>query len=70
MSIPGFVEYERREYCKDVRCPVQMELEAQAPGTQAYEDIRRICQTRCKHTTYEFHHWLIQKGYLLLRPEK
>ena len=69
MPIPGFVEYQRREYCKDVRCPVQWELEAQTPGTPAYEVVRRICQTACKHTTYEFHHWLIQKGYLLLRPD-
>jgi len=70
MPITGFVEYQRREYCKDVRCPVQLELETQTPGSLAYEDIRRICQTACKHTTHEFHHWLIQKGYLLLRPDK
>jgi hypothetical protein len=21
------------------------------------------------HTTWEFHHWLIEKGYLIIRPE-
>jgi len=35
-----------------------------------YDDLREICQVKCLHTTYEFHHWLIEKGYLLLRPEK
>jgi hypothetical protein len=68
MPIAGHVEYQRREYCKDVRCPVQLELDAQTPGSEDYERIRKVCQTNCRHTTYEFHHWLIQKGYLIVRP--
>ena len=68
MPIAGYVEYQRREYCKDVRCPVQLELDAQTPGSEDYERIRKVCQTNCRHTTYEFHHWLIQKGYLIVRP--
>jgi hypothetical protein len=68
MPIAGHVEYQRREYCKDVRCPRQLDLDAQTPGSEDYERIRKICQTNCRHTTYEFHHWLIQKGYLIVRP--
>jgi hypothetical protein len=34
-----------------------------------YNDLREICQVSCLHTTFEFHHWLIEKGYLLVRPE-
>ncbi len=63
----GYVEYQRREYCKDVRCPVQLELNAQTQGSAEYERIRNICQTDCKHTTFEFHHWLIDHGYLIVR---
>ena len=70
MSIPGYVDYQRREYCKAVRCPVQLDLEAQAPGSSEYERIRSICQTACQHTTYEFHHWLINQGYQIVRPAK
>ena len=69
MAIPGYVDYQRREYCKDIRCPVQLDLDAEAQGSVAYETIRTICSTACRHTTYEFHHWLIQKGYLLVRPK-
>ena len=69
MSIPGYIDYQRREYCKDVRCPVQLDLEAQKEGSAAYEAVREICKRQCRHTTYEFHHWLIQKGYLVVRPE-
>lgn len=69
MGIEGYVEYERREYCKDIACPVQTLLDRQAPASPDYETVRRICTTRCIHTTYEFHHWLIEKGYLLVRPK-
>ena len=70
MSIKGFVEYKRREFCKDVKCPVQMELDAQKEGSQEYEKTRQTCKGSCRYTTYQFHHWLIEKGYLIVRPEK
>jgi len=68
MSIEGYIDYQRREYCKDIQCPVQMALDAEEPGSEAYERIRRTCKSGCVHTTYEFHHWLIDKGYLIVRP--
>ncbi len=68
MTIPGYAEYQRREYCRDVACPIQGLLN-EAEGSPRYEQIRNICKTDCIHTTYEFHHWLIQKGYLLVRPK-
>lgn len=68
MSIKGYIDYQRREYCKDIRCPIQLKLEEQQPNTDAYEEVRKTCQSGCIHTTYEFHHWLIDKGYLIVRP--
>jgi hypothetical protein len=47
-----------------------MLLNKQQAGSIEYEEIRKICQTDCIHSTYEFHHWLIDKGYLLIRPEE
>ena len=70
MSIEGYVDYKRREFCKDVKCPVQKELDAQREGSDDYEKIRQICKVDCRYTTYQFHHWLIDKGYLVVRPEK
>jgi hypothetical protein len=64
------VPYPKREYCRDVRCPLQLELDAQAPGSEGYERIRETCQTDCRQTAYEFHHWLVDKGYLIVRPEQ
>ena len=69
MAIEGYLEYQRREYCNDIECPVQMLLNQEDQGSERYEFIRGICKSDCLHSTYEFHHWLIEKGYLLLRPQ-
>lgn len=66
----GYIAYRRREYCNDVRCPVQLRLNAVEPGSPEYQRIRQACLTDCLHTTYEFHHWLMDHGYLLVRPEE
>jgi hypothetical protein len=68
-SLENYLEYQRREYCKDLPCPIQVLLDRAEEGSSEYEHIRKICKTACIHTTYEFHHWLIEKGYLLLRPK-
>lgn len=70
MTIEGYIEYKKREFCNDVKCQVQLELNAQKPGSEKYEKIRQTCRINCKHTTWEFHHWLMDKGYLIVRPEK
>ena len=69
MPLKGYTDYKRREFCKDMRCPVQIKLETEKKGSLRYEEIRRICKTGCKFTTYQFHHWLMEKGYLIVRLE-
>jgi hypothetical protein len=69
MSTEGFTEYKRREFCNAVKCPVQMELNKQPVGSEGYEKTRKTCTNVCRYTTYEFHHWLIEKGYLILKPK-
>jgi len=70
MSIKHFTEYKRREFCKDVECPVQMELNREDEKSENYARLRQICIANCRYTTYQFHHWLIEKGYLILKPTK
>ena len=69
-SIEGYVEYQRREYCRNVRCPVQVLLDKEVEKSPNYEEIRAICASNCIHSTHEFHRWLIGKGYLIVRPEQ
>ena len=70
MTIQGHTDYQRREYCKAIKCEVQLALEAAPEGSDDYQAVRAKCINACIHTTYEFHHWLIEKGYLLVRPVK
>ena len=66
MSLEGFTEYKRREFCNDVKCPVQMKLNQQKEKSEAYEQTRKTCSTTCVYTTWQFHHWLIEKGYIII----
>jgi hypothetical protein len=66
MPLEGFVEYKRREFCNDVKCPVQMELNRLTEKSKEYERVRLTCSTACVFTTWQFHHWLIEKGYIIL----
>jgi hypothetical protein len=70
MPIKGFVDYKKREYCNDVECPIQMIMNTKDGGSKEYEELRSVCKKKCLHTTYEFHHWLVERGYLVVRPEK
>ena len=46
-----------------------MELNRFEEKSDDYEEIRKICGTACRYTTWQFHHWLMDKGYLILRAE-
>jgi len=69
ISLEGFTEYKRREFCSDVQCPVQIRLNQLVERSEEYQKNRLICSTACVHTTWQFHHWLIEKGYLILKPK-
>ena len=69
MAMEGYVDYKRREFCNDIQCEIQVQLNAEDEGSDKYEEIRAICKNDCRYTTYQFHHWLIDKGYLIIRPE-
>ena len=69
-NLGEFIAYSRREFCKDLPCQVQILLDQEQEGSEKYEQIRMICKTACIHTTHEFHAWLIQKGYLILRSKQ
>ncbi len=65
----GFIEYKRREFCKDVKCPVQIQLNELVESSAEYEQTRQKCSSACLCTTWQFHHWLIEKGYLVVKPK-
>ncbi len=70
MSLEGFKVYKRREFCSDIKCATQTKLNKLNIASKSYERTRQICRAHCKFTTWQFHHWLIEKGYLILKPMK
>ena len=70
MPILGYIDYKSREFCNDVKCPVQTELNSKKQGSEGYERLRQTCRTNCRFSTWQFHHWLIDRDYLIIRPEK
>jgi hypothetical protein len=44
-----------------------MEMNAKKEGSEEYEKLRQTCKTACLHTTYEFHQWLNQQGYEIVK---
>lgn len=70
MALEGYVEYKKREYCRVVQCPVQLLLDEAENGSGQYEKIRKICQVGCLQTSHGFHKWLIEEGYIIVKPEK
>lgn len=70
MSLEGFAEYKRREFCNAVKCPVQMKLNSLSEKSEEFELTRQTCSTACLYTTWQFHHWLIEKGYIIIASLK
>jgi len=68
-SLEGLKEYKTREFCSDVKCPVQGTLNILKDKPEAYELIRQTCRTTCRFSAWEFHHWLIEKGYLIVKQK-
>ena len=69
MTPEGFIEYKKREFCKDIKCPVQIELNKSTESSPSYEQTRQKCSSACLYTTWQFHHWLIEKGFLILKQK-
>ena len=70
MSIEGYADYQRREFCKDIPCPVQERLNTLKEGSEEYEEVREVCKTACRFSAHVFHKWLIDRGYLIIRPQR
>lgn len=70
MLLEGFPEYKRREFCNAVKCSVQMKLNVLPENSEEYEQIRQKCGTACLYTTWQFHHWLIENGFLIIASMK
>jgi hypothetical protein len=70
MPLEGFRDYRRREFCNDVQCPVQVRLNSLEQGSGEFQQAREECKQNCRHSTREFHYWLIDNGFLIVKQEE
>ena len=63
-------EYRKREFCNDVKCFVQLELNKNVQGSEQYEKIRGICSSACQFGGKSFENWLIENGFSLFKDGK
>jgi len=69
MPFPGYIEYKSRTFCNDVKCPVQMGLNSKKQDSEESAKIKKECE-KCRFSARAFHHWLIENGYIIIRPDK
>jgi hypothetical protein len=68
--IPCHSNYKKRTFCKAVKCPVQLKLNSLQEGTEEYEKVRKTCKKACKFSARDFHYWLMDNGYLIVKAEQ
>ena len=59
----GHREYKKREFCNDIPCFVQVELNKHQAGSEKYENVRKICSSACQFIADDFGDWLNQKSF-------
>lgn len=56
-------EYQSREYCRDIFCETQLDIDSQKKS-------KTIAKRKCKRCdAYKFHQWLKDNGYKIVKGE-
>jgi len=56
-------EYQSREFCKDVKCPMQREFDSEAQDETAQDAIKTVCRNGCVYFSDDLMRWLGEHGY-------
>jgi hypothetical protein len=57
-------EYQSREYCRDINCMFQKAIDNNLDSKGV---AKKYCHEKCK--AYEFHQWLKDNGYKIVKPK-
>jgi hypothetical protein len=63
-------EYQSREFCRDVRCPMQRELDSESRDETAQAAIKSVCRNGCVYFSDDLMRWLGQNGYAASKEVK
>jgi len=62
-------EYQHGEFCDAVKCEIRLKLNKAKPDSSEYKRLKLICKNNCKKTAYEFHDWLINEHFSILKQD-
>jgi hypothetical protein len=63
-------EYPSREFCKDVKCPVQHILDEMLHHGKDIKVVKSsLCFHNCIKSAWDFHDWLQKHGYIIIKDE-
>ncbi len=68
--MPVREEYQKRAYCKAIKCPVQLELDKSVEGAPEYEQARATCVNACLRTAEHFRGWVSGAGFVFVDQER
>jgi len=60
-------DYKKREFCNDIKCPVQMEMNKHAEGSSEHNAIKGICSSNCLQSSNNFIIWLNNHDYSIVK---
>ncbi|MBU2560827.1 MAG: hypothetical protein KKD17_00895 [Nanoarchaeota archaeon] len=66
----GEEHYKSREFCRDIGCEVQQELDRHERGSKMYEQAKQECRGNCKETRQTFLMWLRENEYALRNTQE
>ncbi len=68
MTIENFIEYKSGDFCRDMKCPVILNLDSLEKASKEYNELKKYCHDECIYNAWQYHNWLQKKGYKILKP--
>ncbi len=62
-------DYKKREFCNNIKCPVQVELNKHIENSAEYNAIRGLCSSNCLQSADNFLIWLKNNQYNIVNAK-
>ena len=63
----GYEDYQKRSFCRDVKCPVQISLDEHVEGSDEYREIKKQCSEGCLRSADNFLDWLKERSFIVTK---
>ena len=66
MHPDAITPYKKREFCNNIKCPIQLELNKHMENSAEYNAIRGVCSSNCLQSADNFLIWLKNNKYNII----